>query len=160
MTAVHSQPGSVLKLASGAAHFRLGQIYWRQGKLADATAQLCLAASVEPNSSKIHFALGKLFHEQRRHEDAIAAYRRALEIAPTLSMAYQQLGLILQFDCQPLTPHGHDLISFANELQDQSQLLVGHGKSRSDLQGSAVRRNRIFVPSLFVEEFAQGAMDS
>ena len=97
MTADHSQPGSVLKLASGAAHFRLGQIYWRQGKLADATAQLCLAAAVEPNSSKIHFALGKLFHEQRRYEDAIAAYRRALEIAPTLSMAYQQLGLILQF---------------------------------------------------------------
>ena len=97
MPADHRRPESVLKPASGDSHFRLGQTYWRQGRLADATVQFCLAAAVEPDNANLHFALGKLFHEQRRYDDAIAAYRQALEIAPTLSMAYQQLGLILQF---------------------------------------------------------------
>lgn len=87
-----------LELDSGlsAAHTNLGNIYYRQGLVADARAHYERALALDPDQPEARFNLGNIHEAEGRLELAIAEYRRVVASNPEFSDAHFNLGLCLE----------------------------------------------------------------
>jgi Flp pilus assembly protein TadD len=61
-----------VKLApqSAEAHYQLGQMAMRQGRLKDAEGELLLSLQSEPDQSKAHYALSVVYRRMGRTDEA------------------------------------------------------------------------------------------
>jgi len=79
------------------AHYALGHIYFQQGKLAQAEAELRAAIRIDETFSEAHTYLGQVLVSENRWDEAIKAYRQALAnpLYPTPDLARLYLGRAL-----------------------------------------------------------------
>lgn len=78
------------------AHFNLGTLFRRGGRLDEAVAAYCDALRYAPDYADAHNNLGLVYAEQGRTDEAIACYRRALELDPKQTHAQNNLGNALR----------------------------------------------------------------
>ena len=62
-------------------HLRLGAYYSRLGRLAEATKQLKIVITLQPNLSQAHYLLALVYSSQRKYELAASEYETILKIA-------------------------------------------------------------------------------
>jgi tetratricopeptide (TPR) repeat protein len=79
---------------SAVAHYNLGLVRYRQGRLEEAGEQYDQALRLDPKLADAHNNLGALRFRQGRLEDALAEYDRALRLNPNLADAHSNLGLV------------------------------------------------------------------
>ncbi len=77
------------------AHFLLGNIYHRRGRLDDASDCYVLATCFDPGLMQAHYRLGLLMHDQGRFDEARVSLEKALQVAPDSAEAYNALGAAL-----------------------------------------------------------------
>jgi protein O-mannosyl-transferase len=77
------------------AHFNLGKLSYRQGRLADAERENRAAVALNPGHADAHFALGLILERQGRPEESLTSYARVLELRPAYAEAHFRRGLIL-----------------------------------------------------------------
>jgi tetratricopeptide (TPR) repeat protein len=77
------------------AHFLLGVVQYKLGRLADAELAFQRAVELDPGMAKAHSNWGACRHVQGFCDDAIAAYRRSIEADAGFAEAYSNLGNLL-----------------------------------------------------------------
>lgn len=74
-------------------HERLGDGYFRQGKLGRAFVQYEKALSLNPKNTRIHYKKGLLFLARGLNKEAITEFQLALKKDPRHARAYEGMGL-------------------------------------------------------------------
>lgn len=87
------------------ARLRLGRVYWRLGKLAEALVSLKRSAAEcgPPLSFLAHLFLGRVFEDSNEIDAAIQEYRRAMALNPRIQVGVLALShaLVLRGDVEP-----------------------------------------------------------
>ncbi len=78
------------------AHYTLGRIAHRIGRLETASRLMETAAGLAPERMDFTGDLGNLYQDIGRHDRAIDCYRRVIAAVPTSEMAHNNLGNTLQ----------------------------------------------------------------
>ena len=78
-----------------AAHYNLGIVLDRQGRLDETLAHYQQALAIDPNCAEAHNNMGVALVRLGRLDEALAHYRRALELWPDYAMAHHNLGSLL-----------------------------------------------------------------
>jgi tetratricopeptide (TPR) repeat protein len=81
---------------SWAAHTNLGNAFYQQGKLDEATDQYQEALRLNSHYDKAHYNLGNVLYRQNRLDEAMSQYQIALGTDPDYAEAHNNLGLIFQ----------------------------------------------------------------
>jgi predicted TPR repeat methyltransferase len=63
------------------AHYRLGNVLGRQGRIGDAAACYRRALALKPDHAESWLGLGNVLDQAQRHDDALAAYDKAPDLA-------------------------------------------------------------------------------
>ena len=79
-----------------AAHTNLGNIYFRLGRKADATAHYERALALDPDQPEARYNLANIHEQTGRLELAIAEYRRVVAACPEFPDAHFNLALTLE----------------------------------------------------------------
>ncbi len=79
-----------------AAHTNLGNIYFRLGRKADATAHYERALALDPDQPEARYNLANIHEQAGRLELAIAEYRRVVAACPEFPDAHFNLALTLE----------------------------------------------------------------
>ncbi|HTN94418.1 MAG TPA: tetratricopeptide repeat protein [Gallionella sp.] len=77
------------------AHYNLGFVLGRSGRLAEAEPSYRRALELRPNHADAHNNLGFILQVQGRLPEAAASFRRVLEINPGLVSTWYNLGVVL-----------------------------------------------------------------
>ncbi len=77
-------------------HYALGVIYWHQGALDDAAAQLREAVARNDRYAEAHYTLGAVLKAARDWKGASAALGRAIALRPEFAPAHYALAQVLQ----------------------------------------------------------------
>ena len=77
------------------AHNNLGNIFWRQGKLADAAEHFERALALRPNLAESHNNLGIVLAQQNKFDQAQARFEQTLALRPDYAEAHNNLGNVL-----------------------------------------------------------------
>ena len=77
------------------AHYNLGVVFGKQGKLALAAAQYERALKIKPDYAKAHYKLGLIFAKQGNLVQAAAQYKRTVQIDPAHVDAHFNLAIHL-----------------------------------------------------------------
>lgn len=77
------------------AHYNLGMLDLREGKLDTGELHLLVAIQAEPNSSEAHLALGKLYFQRGDLGPAGDQFTEAARLDPKSASAHYNLGLVL-----------------------------------------------------------------
>ncbi len=77
------------------AHYNLGLLDQKSGKLAAAEAHYRTALKIGPDLAVIHNNLGRVLLDQGRRDEAIRECERALQLKPNLFEAHVNLGALL-----------------------------------------------------------------
>ena len=80
--------------SSSVAHFNLGVLIAKEGKLEDAERELREALRQDPSHVQIYVELGKVLAREGRTDEAIGMYRRALELEPRDATVHHVLGIL------------------------------------------------------------------
>jgi len=81
---------------SGRAHYGLGLILQREGKLTEALEQFKIAVSKNTDSIPVMFSLGETYQMLGEYQDSLSILRRALELYPKDKEILFLLGVSLQ----------------------------------------------------------------
>ncbi len=77
-------------------HYQLGVLYWQQGELDHAAAELDAAIAADARYAEAHYALGAVRAAQGDSAGAATALSRAIALRPALAGAHYTLGRVLQ----------------------------------------------------------------
>ena len=77
------------------AHFSLGAVLRKQGKVDEAIAEYRTAIRLQPEDAAYHDNLSELLGRQGKLDEAIAEHRTAIRIRPDFANAYNTLGYLL-----------------------------------------------------------------
>jgi len=86
---------------SASARKELGFSLGRQGRLAEAEAELRIAATLRPNDAEVHANLGTALFNQGKTAPAEAEFRAALRLKPGLAEVHFNLGNVLASQGKP-----------------------------------------------------------
>ena len=81
--------------ANAVAHFGLGTLRAREGKIEDAIAYYQAALAINPEYAEAHSNLGFCLFNQGKIREAAAEYREAVRIRPGYAVAHSSLGTAL-----------------------------------------------------------------
>jgi len=87
---LRSDPGS------GTAHYGLGLILQREGKLNEALEQFKIAGRIIPSTIPLMFSLGKTYQMLGEYKDSVTVLRKALALSPKDKNVLYLLALSLQ----------------------------------------------------------------
>lgn len=76
------------------AHLMLGQIYYQQGRLQDATDCFLLAVCFHPGLANAHYNLGALALRRGATDEAHQCFSKAIDADPECAMAHMSLGKV------------------------------------------------------------------
>ncbi|HEX6049324.1 MAG TPA: tetratricopeptide repeat protein, partial [Gemmatimonadaceae bacterium] len=110
-----------------------GFVLRRQGRFADAVADLSRAVELDPRSARTAFNLGHCYAMMRAHADAVRYFERAIALSPQWASVYADLAT------QFVTLRGGDVAAARRALRD--------GMSLPDA-GALVARLRFQAPML------------
>lgn len=154
----------------------LGDILYRQGKVAEALGIYAKALMINPNCAKVYANLGDLYAEQENWHKALDYYQQAVAIAPDLAQCYLGLARVWEeledleqaIECfcrainlEPEILSSGEYFSFGRELYQQGKLkeasiLLIHG---IQLNPSAVQELEQLVQILEeLEEWQQAVI--
>ena len=91
LTAIERNPASWL------AHDNLSQIYMRDGRVDEATAQIRLALALRPDDPEAHVNLGNALLAKGRFVEAADQYEKAIDARPDFAEAHSDLGNVLLY---------------------------------------------------------------
>ena len=94
--AAHVQAALDLNGDSGLFRTSLAQIYFRSGKLVEATKLLERVVAQQPDAYQAFSDLGAVYQESGILDRAIDAYRRSIELNPDLAVVHFNLGTALK----------------------------------------------------------------
>jgi serine/threonine protein kinase/tetratricopeptide (TPR) repeat protein len=77
-------------------HLRLGQLFYSQGRFAEAESCYREVIRLQPDLAAGHRELGQALRDQKRFEEAETALREAIRLQPDLLPAHAMLGWMLQ----------------------------------------------------------------
>ncbi len=80
---------------SSMAHYNLGEVLQRDGRLEEAIDHIRLALQGDPTDEQAHYNLGVLLHRRGELDEAVVRYRRAIQINPGKVEARINLGIVL-----------------------------------------------------------------
>lgn len=83
-----------IDLNNADAHYKLGVVYDKQGKLIEAITEYKEAIRINPDDKDAHRKLGALYDKQGKFQEAIKEYQEAIRINPDGSDAHFHLGLV------------------------------------------------------------------
>jgi superkiller protein 3 len=75
------------------AHFTLGTIYQRQGRLEEAAGQFRRAVDVDPELANAHNSLGMIYLAQSKLDQAIVSFQTASRLRPNVAEVQGNLGI-------------------------------------------------------------------
>ena len=78
------------------AHNGLGNVFYREGRLAEAESQYREAIRFDPENPELSFNLGLALSQRGRLREAETCFRRALQQGPDRPMFHNSLGRVLQ----------------------------------------------------------------
>jgi tetratricopeptide (TPR) repeat protein len=78
------------------AHGNLGGVYFKQDRMAEAIAELRIAARIEPHVALRHFHLGNALYRGQQMAEAAEEYRRALELQPSYLVHEELANTLVQ----------------------------------------------------------------
>lgn len=78
---------------SSIAHTNLGLVYYREGRLDDATRELKTAIQLKPYVAEKHYALGQVYHKKQRIMDAIDEFNLAIAYKPNDKRYHTSRGI-------------------------------------------------------------------
>jgi Flp pilus assembly protein TadD len=81
--------------AHGAAHFELGQLYWRKGVAPEAVTHFSKSLEYQPENGRVFYYLAEALNLMGDLAGASAALDRALEATPTDGKVYHLRGRVL-----------------------------------------------------------------
>jgi tetratricopeptide (TPR) repeat protein len=76
------------------AHVGLGNIYFQEGKLEQATSEYKKAISISPDYAPAYSGLGDVYLKKQKEDEAISTYIKAISSDPDQASAYFNLGTI------------------------------------------------------------------
>ena len=91
--AVKAALANTLYLTPHLAHFTLGTIYQRQGRLEEAADQFRRAVDVDPELANAHNSLGMIYLAQNKLDQAIASFQTASRLRPNVAETHGNLGI-------------------------------------------------------------------
>ncbi len=75
-------------------HSRLGEYFYRRGRILEAMSEYRRAAQIEPENPGVFYNLGILYEAQGDVERAIGSYRRAIDLGSRVPSASLNLGIL------------------------------------------------------------------
>jgi tetratricopeptide (TPR) repeat protein len=78
-----------------AAHYSLGLLYDREGRLPDAIASLKKAVTLEPNNAYLNYDLGVLFAKQNNYQQSAIYSRQAMETSQGFAESFNNYAFAL-----------------------------------------------------------------
>ena len=79
------------------AHYNLGIVLWKQGRLDHALKSYQHALRHKPDHVDTHLNLGNVLKDQGRLDEAIAAYRAAFRLKPDAAHIHSNINFILHY---------------------------------------------------------------
>jgi tetratricopeptide (TPR) repeat protein len=121
------------------AHYNLGNLLLRQGKVDEAGRQFAAALRLKPSLAQAWYNLGIVYARQGKAGPAAEAYRSALALKPGYTDVHLSLGALLagQRDFDRALPHFQEAIRLAPDNADAHFNLAGVLSGRGDPAGAA-----------------------